>query len=721
MLRGDRLLVWALTLALVLMAAATSTSATVARAAPPTYPPPGPHVIASHVDLAASEREGGHTRPLALPAMATGTAAAGEANRAEAGLAAPAQTITAAPTSRGMPVAASHFQQSYSSPNWAGYVAGPGPFTAASGTFSVPNLAATPTTSVTSEWVGIDGVQPNPTLIQAGVTETYDPGTNLVSTYAWWEILPDDPINIVIPWSQLSVLPGHSVSVAIWQVGGTLWALSVSDNTTGQTFTTQQVYAGTLATADWIVEAPTDEPSGTIDTLGDFSPPVTFTDARVTGTQTTLDAWVMTQGGVEVAAPSALVSDSFSVSYTGTVPVTAPTPPPTPVPTPLPAPTVYRVTAGQSFNLTLTGATPGLTAQWQISPNETNWSVLANVIFDAAGGSTYTFTPTQTAYYQTWYPTLGRYGDWIIEVIVQGTSTASPSPSATPSPTPTPSPGSPVPTIFTVTAGEPVTIDQQGPPNTLFTLQVSPDDVSWTALAQLTTDAAGNASYTFTPSATAYYRSLFPAGPTPLGYGIVLPGASASIQISGPAVITWGSTATYTVTMAGGANRVIEVQATRDSINWSTVVTVTIDANGSASFSYRPATNLYYRAVFAGAAGVPGASSETIRTVVRQIALPRGSTAPRVIGGGTTVAFATVVRPDRTDLPAPRATFRVYHWTGTSWALYHAVVVTADAYGVASMRWTFATRGLWYVRSMANPTPYNANSVWSTPQRFSVS
>ena len=713
MVRGDRLLVSSATLALVFMAAVTSTPGTVARAAQPTYPPPGPHVIASHIDLAASEREGGHTRPLPLPHMAMGTAAAGETNRAEAGLAAPAQTITAAPTSRGMPVAASRLQQSFSSDNWAGYVAGPGPFTAASGTFNVPNLAATPTTSVTSEWVGIDGVQPNPTLIQAGVTETYDPTTNLVSTNAWWEILPADPTSIMIPWSQLSVLPGHSVSVAIWQVSGTLWTLSVADNTTGQTFTTQQVYAGTLATADWIVEAPTDEPSGTIDTLGDFSPPVAFTDARVTGTQTTLDAWVMTQGGAEVAAPSALVSGSFSVSYTGTVPVTAPTPPPTPVPTPLPAPTVYTVTAGQSFNLTLTGATPGLTAQWQVSPNETNWSVLANVTVDAAGNSTYTFTPQQTAFYQTWYPTLGRYGSWIIEVIVQ--------PAATPSPTPTAAPGSPVPTIFTVTAGSPVTLSQQGPPNTSFTLQVSPDDVSWTALAQLTTDVAGNASYTFTPSGTAYYRSLFPDGPTPPGYGIVLPGVSASIRISGPSVITWGSTATYTVTLTGGASRVIQVLGTRDAITWSTVATVTTDAAGSASFAYRPATNLYYRAVFAGAAGVPGASSETIRTVVRQIALPRGNTARRAISGGTTVTFATVIRPDRTDLPSPRATFRVYHWTGSTWALYRTVVATADTYGVASLRWTFSTRGLWYVRSMANPTPYNANSVWSTPQRFSVS
>jgi hypothetical protein len=46
--------------------------------------------------------------------------------------------------------------------------------------------------------------------------------------------------------------------------------------------------------------------------------------------------------------------------------------------------------------------------------------------------------------------------------------------------------------------------------------------------------------------------------------------------------------------------------------------------------------------------------------------------------------------------------------------------VTPDATGVAPLSVTFSTRGSWMVRSMADPTPTNANSVWSPAQRYDV-
>ena len=165
--------------------------------------------LSSHVDVAELMHTGGRSRP-ALPegrsrdvvgrtsGAAVGAPDVGPPNRAQ---------IEALP--------ADWATMSTSSDNWAGYVAGPGPFTVASGTFTVPGLAATPTQTMTSEWVGIDGVAPSTTLIQAGVNEAYDPASNRVMTEAWWEILPDDPTNVLIPWSQLSVLPGHSVYVAL--------------------------------------------------------------------------------------------------------------------------------------------------------------------------------------------------------------------------------------------------------------------------------------------------------------------------------------------------------------------------------------------------------------------------------------------------------------------------------------------------------------------------
>jgi hypothetical protein len=230
------------------------------------------------------------------------------------------------------------------------------------------------------------------------------------------------------------------------------------------------------------------------------------------------------------------------------------------------------------------------------------------------------------------------------------------------------------------------------------------------------------ANYTFTPQASAYYRSLFPDGPTPSGHGVVLPAVSSGLSVTGPSVITWGSTATFTVTMTNGADRALQVIATRDSIKWSVLANLTTDASGTASFGYRAATNLYYRAVFAGAPDLAGESSAALRTVVRETALPRNYTSrTTAIRRGTTVSIATTIRPDRPELPTPVVTFRVYRRTGSSWTSYRTVTVTANSSGLATLRWTFGTTGSWYVTSMANSTPNNANSTWTARRVFRVS
>ena len=201
--------------------------------------------------------------------------------------------------------------------NWSGYVVGDGPYTAVAGTFNVPNLYAASTQTEAAEWVGINGVGLGTPLIQAGAVETYQPSTNLVYTQAWWEILPTDPTMVLIPGSSLYVVPGDQVTVTIEEVTATIWGITLTDNTTGQTFTTDQTYTDSLASAEWIVEAPTAQPAGTVDTLGDYAPAVTFSSLGVTGTQTALDDWIMVQNGVQVSTPSALTSSGFSVDYTG--------------------------------------------------------------------------------------------------------------------------------------------------------------------------------------------------------------------------------------------------------------------------------------------------------------------------------------------------------------------------------------------------------------------
>ena len=668
-------------------------------AASALVPPPWTTDVATRVDSGALVRTGTQTRP-----AVTGSAQPGHSvpEWASVGTISQTSNTVASATS--------------TTNNWSGYEVGAGPYTSATGTFTVPNLAATPTETVTSEWVGIDGVPPTSWLIQAGVTETYRPSTNLVYTQAWWEILPTDPTNVLI--TTMRVTPGDSVTVTIWQVSGTLWGITVADNTTGQSFPTEQTYSGPATTAEWIVEAPTDSLTNTVDTLGAYNPPVTFTNLRMGGPETTLTAVTMVQGGVTVSVPSTLASAGFSVSYTGNETSSPSTPTPAATPAPTPTVQVATITLGQPFNLVLTGGSPYLLVQWQVSYDGVTWSPLTTVTLDASGDSTYTITPSQTAYYRIYVPSSGQYSSWETEVVV----TPPPTPAPTPTPSATPAPATGAPTIFTVTAGQPVTLTQSGPPDTAFALQSSPDGVTWTTVAQLTTDASGKASYTFAPTVTAYYRSLFRDGPTPAGIGIVLPPVSSGLVLTGPRVITWGAAATFTVVIAPGAAGQIQILATRDTISWTTVATLTTDASGKATFTYRPATNLWYRAVFAGAPGLAAESGAVVRTVVRQMALPRLVDGGRLmtVSRGTSVTFTTVLRPDRPELPAPVATFRVYRWSGSAWTLYRSVVTKADASGIASLRWTFGASGSWYVTSMADPTPYNANSLWTVPLRYDV-
>ncbi|MGO9178625.1 MAG: G1 family glutamic endopeptidase [Candidatus Limnocylindrales bacterium] len=200
--------------------------------------------------------------------------------------------------------------------NWSGYSVGLGPYSEVERTFTVPNLAATPTETRTAKWVGIGGIN-TASRIQAGVTERYDPGTRLVYLHAWYEVLlaPEMPISTV------SVKPGDAVTITIWQIGGTLWRITLTDDTSGaQPFTTVQTYSGPPTPADWIVEAPTPLTTRTVEPLGEYTPPVTFSDPRIAGQDTTAAVYVMQQDGVVVSVPSALTSAGSTVAYGAVAP-----------------------------------------------------------------------------------------------------------------------------------------------------------------------------------------------------------------------------------------------------------------------------------------------------------------------------------------------------------------------------------------------------------------
>ncbi len=208
-------------------------------------------------------------------------------------------------------------------------------------------------------------------------------------------------------------------------------------------------------------------------------------------------------------------------------------------------------------------------------------------------------------------------------------------------------------------------------------------------------------------------------------------GASITLTTSAPMppgardpVITWGQGFHLGVRFAAnGASRTVQIQAMRDGITWNTITSLTMDASGAASYYYTPVTNLWYRAVFAGAPDLAGATSNQVRTVVRQIALlrPTSNGAITSVARGTTVTFTTTVRPSRPELAPPTVTYWVYVNAGGSWHQYSTRSVSVGTSGLATFTWTFSSSGLWYVRSMANPTPYNANSVMSPTEQYRVS
>ena len=211
---------------------------------------------------------------------------------------------------------------------------------------------------------------------------------------------------------------------------------------------------------------------------------------------------------------------------------------------------------------------------------------------------------------------------------------------------------------------------------------------------------------------------------------LVVAAAPATLSLDVPApVVTWGATVALAARLAapsgagGVAGRPVLIQSSVDGQTWTTAASLVTDATGAVSLAFRPATNLYVRAVFDGAPDLGPATSAVQRVLVRQLALlrPDNRGPVRPLARGATVTFTTLVRPSRTDLPAGRVLYRVTRLVGRTWVLQRAVTVTADASGRATLAVTFPTAGAWSVRAMAVPTQANANSVWSPLERYLVS
>lgn len=207
----------------------------------------------------------------------------------------------------------------YQSTNWAGYLSTGGSFTAVSGTWvaSSPTPTSTTVESGDGTWIGIGGITTSD-LIQIGTENTISP-SGIVSTSAFYELLPAGAIGI----ASLAISPGDTISASITQTTATQWVLSLTNVTTGHTFTQSVSYTSSLSSAEWIQEDPS-YPDGKLVLLDNFGT-VQFTNAVTTVNGTTMSAaasnasqiLLIGQGGAagHGGTPSAINGSSFSVHY----------------------------------------------------------------------------------------------------------------------------------------------------------------------------------------------------------------------------------------------------------------------------------------------------------------------------------------------------------------------------------------------------------------------
>jgi hypothetical protein len=217
------------------------------------------------------------------------------------------------------------------STNWSGYAAvssisSPtnGFVNSATGSWVVPTLTCNSSQDTyVATWVGIDGFSDG-TVEQIGTEQ--DCVNGIQENYAWVEFYPR-PSRII---TGLTVHNGDAFTASVAYEGGSLFALSITDLTTRQSYSRTYNAVAQRQSAEWVVEAPSI--SAEVLPLANFGT-VNFSSAQFTdntGTtyaidgrgQGTYDTIVVNDPNGGSAKPSGLVDStypngpsSFSVTY----------------------------------------------------------------------------------------------------------------------------------------------------------------------------------------------------------------------------------------------------------------------------------------------------------------------------------------------------------------------------------------------------------------------
>ena len=239
---------------------------------------------------------------------------------------APTVVVTPAPSSAVPSLAPSTTQPSktstttaYQSKNWAGYLVNGSKYTSVSGSWVAPSPVATSSSveSADGTWIGIGGVTSSD-LIQVGTENTISP-SGTVTTAGFYELLPA----VAQTTQLLSVQPGDRLSASITQTAATQWTISMTNISSGQTFSKSVTYSSSFSSAEWIQEDPSYQ-DGSLVLLDNFRT-AQFSNSFTTADGNTLSASAIGASPITLigsggavghgATPSTLSGSSFVVSY----------------------------------------------------------------------------------------------------------------------------------------------------------------------------------------------------------------------------------------------------------------------------------------------------------------------------------------------------------------------------------------------------------------------
>jgi hypothetical protein len=193
------------------------------------------------------------------------------------------------------------------------------------GSWAVPSLSCSRSTSYAAFWAGIDGFSDS-TVEQTGVlAECYQ---GQAYYYTWYEFYPSAPVYVT---SRVPVKAGDFVYAEVSYASG-LFTATITDHSTGATFSISQSDANAKrASAEWIAEAPSSArgilPLANFATAyfgSDYTGITSTGYATVSGTTGAIGSFgsavyelVMVTNNLTVKAqPSAITSDETSFTVT---------------------------------------------------------------------------------------------------------------------------------------------------------------------------------------------------------------------------------------------------------------------------------------------------------------------------------------------------------------------------------------------------------------------